>query len=345
MALGGPQGSSQKQLNEEAAAWLARMNSDQATEADNTAFQKWLHRDPLNRKAYEEIEKLWSDLAQIPDPRRRVKTVSAEPQPPIPCISKKPPAAAFSGMGKGARRSALAACFLIAVLASFWGRDMVLWVQADYRTAPGETRLVPLPDGSQVHLNTDSALQVDFDGKLRKVRLLAGEAFFNVVKDENRPFEVAAGDALTRVTGTRFNVRQDVDNGFTVTVVSGSVEVFKNEKEAAKPPTVRLSPGEAAHYHVKQPAIATLNVNKMETVSWREGKLVFTNRPLREVVSELDRYRRGTILLMDPKIAETRFTGVIHLANTDPALDAIAESLSAKILHVSNYLVLILPAG
>jgi len=338
MASGNPSNYTER-MDEEAAAWLARMNSDQVTEADRFAFRKWLRRSPQHQKAYEQMKALWSDMGNIPDPRPRHQPASVN-QTQNSRPSKKQ--AASPDVRRGVRRGALAACLLFAMFATFWGRSTVLWVQADYRTATGQNRVVELPDGSQAHLNTSTALGLEFDDRVRRVRLYDGEAFFDVVPDAARPFEVAAGDGITRVTGTRFNVRQE-QGGVTVTVVSGSVEVLKSEGRETPPASVNLHPGQAAHYSGGQPAVETREVNETEAISWREGKLVFTDRPLREVAEELERYRRGSIVLMDDAFAEARFTGVIHLSNIDPALDAIAESLSANAIHLSDYLVLIFP--
>ncbi|CAI2717106.1 putative Iron dicitrate transport regulator FecR [Nitrospina watsonii] len=340
-----PGNSVDEQLAQQAATWFARIHSDRVTAADRTAFRRWLVRHPQNRKAYSEIESLWAGLGEVADPRPAKKTASPPQALPRPAGKRFIPQLALDG---AVRWGALAACLLLAFWVTWGGTDALVWMQADHRTAPGEARQVMLPDGSRVHLNTDTALVLDFDAGHRRVRLLGGEAFFDVAHDPARPFEVAAGDGITRVTGTRFNVL-DRGRNVTVTVVSGSVEVLKNETSAAHVPAqrskVRLSPGQAAEYQPRQAEIATRTADEQEAISWRQGKLIFTDRPLREVIAELERYRSGSILLMDEAIAKTRFTGVIDLARIDPALDALEQTLPARVIHMSDYLVMILAVG
>lgn len=333
-----PNRSSDDLLARRAAAWFARMHSGQVTPSDHAAFRRWLSARPAHKEAYDEIQSLWTDLGQVADPR----TLQSSPAV-LPSRDRQASSSRFLRMSR-ARWGALAACLLVAVWMTFGGVQTLDRLQADYHTSPGERRLVTLPDGSQVQLNTDTALTLDFTAGHRRVRLIGGEAFFDVVHDAGRPFEVAAGDGLTRVTGTRFNVRE-VGSSVTVTVVSGSVEVLKHERADARPSPVRLAPGQAAEYQSRQPVISTHAADEKRVTSWREGKLIFADRPLKDVLMELERYRRGSILVMDEDIANTHFTGVINLEDIDAALDIIEATLPADVLRVSDYLVLVVARG
>jgi transmembrane sensor len=123
-------------------------------------------------------------------------------------------------------------------------------LRADYVTGAGETMLVRLPDGSVMHLAADSAVQLAQDGARRGVRLLAGEAFFQVVPDAGRPFIVAAGDLSATDVGTAFDVRL-ASAGAAVAVREGLVDVSYEKatpplRNACAPATGSRSAGAAA---------------------------------------------------------------------------------------------------
>jgi len=315
-------------LAEEATAWFVRMRSDRVTEDERRAFRAWLGRDPTHRAAYAEAEKLWGELEAIPDPR----PAGRRDRPAGDTRRRMRPAAA-----------AAAATLAAAAVLALWSVDGPGVLRADHATGVGETRVVALADGSVVHLNTDTALDVDFTGECRCVELLRGEAFFTVAPEPARPFRVSAAGGTSRALGTAFNVRE-AGGRVTVAVDEGRVGVARHRSAAGDSGGVTLTAGEAARYGPPG-TIETRRVDVAALTAWRRGRLVFAGRRLREVVAELDRYRPGVIFLLDSAIGDARFTGVFALEDTDRALAAIEATLPVDAVRITPWLTLLRAGG
>lgn len=321
-------------LIKEAIAWFVRISSGDTTESDQRAFNAWIERDPAHRAAYAEAEALWADLGKIHAPRR-----GPDWQPPVPGMIA-PPGSLRRGGHRIQWSAAVGACIALIGLIGMWsmggGYDEL---RADHKTGVGEIRQVTLQDGSVIHLNTRTALGVDFTDTCRCLTLYRGEAFFAVANDQTRPFLVKAGTGATRAVGTAFNVR-DRDQAVTVGVTEGRVLVLREEGGQSATGNMRLSAGESARY-VAGGEIRKYNADVTALTAWRQGKLVFVDRALREVVAELDRYRPGSIIFLDSAISDKRFTGVINLHDTDHALTAIERTLQVDVVRITPYLTLL----
>ena len=314
-----------------ATAWFVRMTGGQASAEDRRAFLEWVEGDPVHRDAYAEAAALWGELGAIPDPRQ---------QGPSPGQASHRAAQALPA-GRPPRRklrrlSALAAALLLTAAVGLWSLGGYHRLAADHATAVGERRVVTLSDGSVLHLNTDTALAVDFTAERRRVRLLRGEAYFEVAADRSRPFEVAAADGTARAVGTAFDVQRNGE-AVTVAVAEGRVQVRRRPTSPASAEGVVLGPGDGFSYTVGGPS-AKGRVDVSRLTAWRQGKLVFADRPLRAVVSELDRYRPGAIIFLNSAIADERFSGVVSLADTDQALAAIESTLPVDVIRLTGYL-------
>lgn len=328
-------GSDDDVLAQAATTWFVRMTSDTVDEPDRRAFQAWLEHDPAHRAAYAEAENLWRELGGIPDPRSN----AARQTRPARDTSRQRVAGRARQRWRPRPSLALAASLVFVALvglASFNGADRL---RADHWTAVGETRELQLADGSIAHLNTDTAVALDYTEACRCLRLLRGEAFFSVTPDAGRPFRVAAGAGHAEALGTAFNVR-DADETVTVAVSEGRVRVSRRAAGRDAADSVVLAPGETARYAAAGP-IATARQAVARLTAWQQGKLVFADRPLREVVAELDRYRPGAILVLDSAIAGERFTGVVALADTDRALAAIEATLPVNVVRLTPWLTLL----
>ncbi|HEV7310052.1 FecR family protein [Ensifer sp.] len=298
-----------------AAAFVARLQSGDATEMDRQALERWLAENPDHQAAYDELRVLWSDLGDVPIPAGRLGELRAQ---------RRRRVAGFVGL-------CLAAGVAILSLSTPYGDRF----RADYYTGVGEVRRIALEDGTQVDLNTDTALVVRYDEGRRTVRILRGEAFFAVAKNPLRPFVVEDGALSAKALGTRYAVRTAGGGGAAdVQVEEGRVEV-----EAAGQKTV-LGAGEAATID-RQGRISLSRADVAAGTAWRDGKLVFSRRPLREVLSTLERYRRGRILLIDPAAGALEVSGIFDLKDTDDALTALEASLPLRVTRLSGLMVVV----
>jgi transmembrane sensor len=196
-----------------------------------------------------------------------------------------------------------------------------------FRTALGEQRSVLLADGSRATLNTASIIEVVLRKGRREVRLVQGEALFEVAHDAARPFVVRAGNALLKDVGTQFNV--DIrSNGTTVTVVEGQVAVDSaatSESAAARAAhgvgdTVDALILRANDCVVVTPAgvgAPQRGINVAASVAWTQRQLMFEHRPLSEVAEEFNRYNKDRIDIDSAELKRQEVTGVFDAK--DPA--------------------------
>lgn len=157
-------------------------------------------------------------------------------------------------------------------------------------TDKGERKEIKLPDGSTVWLNESSKMEYPrhFAEHQRKVVLLDGEAYFDIKRDESKPFFVAASGTTTRVLGTAFNIRSyHFLKSILVTVTRGKVEV-ERAGGAAGPERKILLPNEQVSYDVRTREIKKVNVNSANAVAWKEGRLLFDNESFANVIAILE---------------------------------------------------------
>src|SRR5262245_42393762 len=158
-------GNRQDAIDAEAAQWVARLGGKPLTEAERGALDRWLARDPRHAAALGEAQAAWSRMDEVAlDPEELARDIPPAPSMPLSRVS-------------WVRTLAAAACLLIVVAgAGLWFGDPTVMLAADHQTAPGERRLVTLPDASTVELGPASALAVRYSNAERRVELLAGLA-------------------------------------------------------------------------------------------------------------------------------------------------------------------------
>lgn len=302
-------------LAEEAAGWLARIQSDDASEADHKRFQEWIDASSAHREAYEEMKELWGEM-------RNIKIA-------LPSDAKR----AVSGKKAAAAASLLCLCGLAGLFASQSG--MIERYRADYYTDIGQTSTFTLDDGTRVSLNTDAAIQVRYTGSERRVMLLRGEAFFDVAKNPQRPFIVVSDEMTAKALGTHYGVKAADGSGHgQVQVEEGSVEVETPEG------ATRLAAGDVVTLDSTGKAIRSRRDVSANT-AWRDGKLIFSDQSLGEVLDTLEHYRRGRIVILDKQAASLSVSGIFDLGNTDQALHILESSLPVTVTRLSGMVVLV----
>jgi transmembrane sensor len=304
-------------IGHEAAAWVIRLGGAPLSLVERSDFDAWLAASADHVDAFARADALWGESAALKDQ---------------PGLSRAP---AENRITRG--RSAqpiLAVIALVALLAGgtrAWFGDPTTWLAADDRTALGEIRTVTLTDGSQVQLDTASAIAVDFTARQRRVRLLSGDAYFTVAPvagAEHRPFIVAAAGGTAQALGTQFMVAREPDGGL-VTVAEHKVRVTA-AASGGPAATVTLLPGEAVRYDGGHGLQSAHDVDVTEATSWREGRLVFNDQPLAQVIARLNRYRRGRIVIADHRLAALKVNGVFMTDDLSGALAAITQELGAR---------------
>lgn len=295
-------------LREEARAWLLRMSSGQAGPEDERALEAWLSRSEEHRRQFADVHRLWRELDQLPE------SAWLEPEP----ARQRPRWLPL----------ALAASLAMVVLAgglvwrSLPGPETAP-VQWQYATQTAELRSLALEDGSAVELGARSRISVAYDGDSRQVVLQDGEAFFDVARDVDRPFLIDVGVGTVRVLGTAFNIHRN-GGQVTVAVARGEVAVSRGSHRVSLAAGQRLRLSQTELYRLDDRPAA-------EIASWREGRRVFRDSPLADVVADLNRYSPLPVVIADTRLAGLRVTGAFdNFADVPAVLETIELSLAVR---------------
>lgn len=306
---------------EEAMDWLLRLKDEPQCLEATRGLHAWLEHSDGNRAAWQSALRTWELLGEVAPQYKELWPVKPEANVIVhPALRRRrwPAAVALA-----------AAAAILAVLA---GPALLLRLQADVMTATGESRVVMLADGSQVNLSGGSAIGVDITAEGRRVRLLAGEAFFDVARDAARPFTVEAGGAKVVVLGTAFDVALDPSTT-TVQLARGVVGISAVSTIAV----AEMAPGDMATVDHDSGEILRETVPPGEIGAWRNGLLFINDVPVENVVARLQRYHPAWISLPDGTLARQRVTGLYDLRDPDRALRALVQPLGGKVRAVSDY--------
>ncbi len=304
----------QLSLSQQAARWQVLLLDDPEDDALRTEFENWCAADPRHVEAWADIADLHDQLGQLPHPTRY--------------IARRDHVVAFAPR-RSWRGWAIAASVALALA---FGPNLRRQFLADYTTARAELRQITLEDGSIVHLGADSAIALAFTPSTRAVKLLEGEAFFEVSHKPQRPFEVHSGDITTRVLGTAFMVRHAGDST-AVQVQSGQVAVEDDTRIALEAGDwLRISSDAGLEQGHGAPEQAT---------AFRQHRMVAQNRPLGDALNELQRHFSGKIVVMSPGLKQERVTGVYNTTTPLEAARALVQPFGGTVRMASPWVMII----
>ncbi|MDM9627704.1 FecR family protein [Rhizobium sp. S152] len=293
-------------LSDEAIEWLVRLDAERSNQAARDAFAGWRDLSPQHEAAAREAENLWNGL---PAAGRRVRQTDRRS-----ALTRRAAIGGvlLTGAGFGLVRSGL----------------IRFDPFSDYVTDVGEQKVINLADGSTVQLNARSALSVYIEDRLRRVRLVEGQATFTVAKDSRRPFVVEAGTGRSTAIGTIFDVdiARDV---VEVTVVEGAVSVESGSTSSAK-----LGANRRIRYTDDGTLLAPEDVDANIELAWRRGKLIFNGRRLADVVNELERYRPGRVIIAGEGLRNLQVTGVFDVSDPASIVSTIRDALPVRVTEL-----------
>ena len=344
-------GLSEERLDQ-ACAWIARLRSDALSAADRRAFAVWMAESDSNRLAFDEMAELWGDLGvlshlpidelypeSVPSGAFRARNAN-QPSSANKQSSSSQPASTGWHLPQWLIGGSLAtACLAVALWVGNEWLQQSPGQQQIYVTAVGETRTVSLADGSQVQLNTNSELIVNFSREERRTQLMRGEAYFNVARQTSRPFTVAAGSANIRVLGTQFNVERNPENT-RVSVTDGTVAVSEaNAASGLAPESVKLVRNQKVS--VSGSGLSDVgHTSPEEALDWTHGQLVFEQTPLNEALEELNRYLKVPAAAAS-EVESRTLSGTFELTDPENTLSAIATALGLHEDHSDPNLTLL----
>lgn len=305
---------SASEIDEEAADWAARIDARGLDVEHDPELLAWLHGDARRAGALLRAQAALSFL----DRGRALASVAPSVEVVVGAAAGPDRRALIAGAGG-----------MAVALVSGIG----LWAARPQRldTQLGEIRRVPLADGSLVAINTKTALDVVMKPRSRRIVLREGEAWFQVAKDPERPFVVAAGTARVRAVGTAFSVRRGEEEGagVDVMVTEGVVEAWIDGDPA---PRRRVSAGSRILLaSAVSPTVAEAPSEIERSLAWRNGEIALDGESLDQAARLFNRYNSRQIVIEDPVLARERFVGLFQTNEPESFAAAVAATLGAVV--------------
>jgi len=350
------------EVAKEAAAWLIRLDGDDPpTHEELVALGEWLNRSSVHREELESIAALWDRmniLTELAVPLGQASRAEGRSKDVGPLAVERP-----FWRKPTLLLASIAAC--AALVVTFVARvprvDPLLETNGLYATAVGQQDTRALADGSQVILNTNSQIKVEYGDSFRRVYLLQGEALFTVAKNAERPFRVYAGNGVIEAVGTAFSVYlkgAEVD----VAVEEGRVALaaIRSSEDASRQEVTRslglLSAGQVATLRTAAndpDAGGAVVLDEVELITpqqfaqrlaWRDGVLMFSGETLEDVVKELSRYTTVSIEIPDEAIRSMRVGGRFPIGETESMLAALETNFNLRVIRLTHNRVVLAPA-
>jgi len=319
----------ERRASREASGWMIRLQEASDDAAVRRRFEAW-RADPVNEAAWEETQRMMRATAGA-------APYHAEDWAPFLAATRAPPAIKSSRLSRR-RMFGFGGLAVAAGIAAFVaGPQITQRLEADYVTGTAEVRTVRLEDDSVVTLGPDSAVAVTYSPDARGVRLLAGEAYFEVTPDTVRPFRVSADRVRVTVLGTAFNVNR-TDGGADVGVSHGVVRVDVGSD--ARPVAERLEAGDFVRVSASG-RVTRGDRPPSQTGAWRAKQLTAQDQPFGAVLDRLRRYYAGAIVVTDDTLADQPVTGVYNLDDPAAALRGIARSQNAVVRQITPWLLVV----
>jgi ferric-dicitrate binding protein FerR (iron transport regulator) len=336
--------------------FMVKVLRGHASQEEREFLDAWLKESDAHREEFAAVAETWektgrTGIPAVPDPLTQwailESRLTASAGVPVPILPDHAPVRLSEGKRRRLRvfRSIGVGMLLLAAMAGlttgiFWlaGRshpaaaersmpDTMTGSEREYTTANGRRAMIPLPDGTVVHLNAASRLWVDpaFGGTERRV-VLEGEAYFAVASDPSKPFRVYTGASFTEVRGTEFGVRYRRDK-IDVVVSRGKVRVVSRSKGGS----VDLERGEGVTATASGELSKPHRVDLHESLAWRENRMAFKKTPLEDVMTEIEEVYDLHVEFKTPAARSRTLTGTFSVDSIDVVLSQIALAMDLSI--------------
>ncbi len=331
---------SKEDIYEQASLWISRIDRG-LTEPEKQQLQTWVAASKGHRRILSELAELWDDMSVLTE----LNTLLSEQ------VTRPPMRQRVGRVVRQTRYGAAAAVVctvLLLGLISDWswltGQDTSL-AQTSRRvaTAIGEQRSVKLGDGSIVQLNTNSIINIDFSGNIRRIELQKGEAHFAVAHDHYRPFVVVAGNNTVTAIGTAFNMQYTDTSAFELVVTEGKVLVRdKSAQGQLSDATALINPdasnsgqllvsGEKASIQGQVSKRHSMTTDAMQQdLAWQQGMIVFKGEALEDALKEIGRYTPVNFKIADPTLRKKRVAGYFKVGDISGLLFALKNSFNIE---------------
>lgn len=327
-------------LDEQAAGWLLRLQNERSPQTE-TAFRSWIESSAEHVQAFLEITALDKALDGLDaegsvDVQQLLQEISTDDGARVVSLADSTVGVAARDASRSVKVWAFAIAAGLATLLAIGTLFVSLrpTTPTFLVTEVGEQRAVKLNDGSLVQMNTRSRIEVSFTEHARDVRLVDGEALFNVGRDATRPFRVIAGSTLIEAVGTQFNVYRHGDST-TVSVLEGRVRI-----SAASGADAMLESGEVASVASNGTVTKPPRAEVSKEIAWRQRQLSFDHDSLAEAAQQFNRYNKIHIRIDDPEIAAREIEGVFNADEPQALVDFLALDESLRIERGTDLIVI-----
>lgn len=311
-------------LVREAIAMVVRLTSGEATTADAVEIRQWRSQSPAHEAAFKQAAKLWKDFGTV----AAAKASQQATRTRILGMDRVVARRAFLG---GAIAAAAAGYVVVRPPLGLWPS----WGEllADHRTGKGEQQKIAISPDISIELGTLTSVSVRSGANQPSIELISGEAAITSASAANDPLVVLAGDGRVTASQASFNARC-LDGVVAVTCLTGTVEVEFGRQ------TTRLGVGQQVSY-TSAGLGSVENVNLDQTTSWRSGMLVFHNKPLVDVIEEVNRYRPGRIVVTNSELGRRVVNGTFRRDQLETFIAQVQRLFGAKVTALPAGLVLL----
>jgi transmembrane sensor len=349
-------------IQEVACLWISRMDRG-LTIAEKQQLLVWCEQNPLHHSALLEVASYWDDLSVLNELSDLFPLAQAKIQSKRNRFSAIAMAASFAIVSLIGANTLLNESFL-PYLPSF--NEQTLTQTHTLKTQVGEQTSFTLQDGSQIQLNTNSLIEVEFSPKHRLLTLVRGEARFDVAKDKNRPFTVTAGKKSFTALGTIFNVQKNDSLVMELVVTEGKVLITKasmpvtditdtltQARTTFKSDTLEATlvvSGEKAVITENSPLINTTPVEKVSLdqihrdLAWQQGMLIFEGESLSIALAEISRYTTSHFEIVDSELAKINVAGYFKAGDIDGLLTSLQSNFGINFNKKSDGTILLTAA-
>ncbi len=318
---------------DEAGLWIAKLDKGLSKD-DEKSLQQWLAVDAENREVFLQMAEMWDKMDML--------SRLSELFPKTPEKQRRPVRAVL----------AVAASVLVLAFVGLWGMmgispdisgkaniSELAAVGGIYETSVGEYSIVTLPDGTELVLNTNSLVRMNYTDQRRILLLERGEVHVKVARDVSRPLSLFAGTQEIRAVGTEFNVEINSDEKIELVVTEGKVlvgvhqQMIKDESELLltnlPSSTTSVSEGEAIILGSADEEVDEISPEEIAVkLSWQQGNLIFHGESLAAAVDEIGRYTTVEFVILDENLKKLRISGLFKAGDVDGLLTTLKENFN-----------------
>lgn len=337
-------------IHQQSCEWISKIDRG-LSEDEKQEFRDWIKLSDAHQDSLFDVANLFDELSVLNELSGLFPLRDKETTAPRRVFSEKV-------------RFGIAASLTLAVITSVtWlfnaqinheSANLVALQSRVAETQIGEQRPISLNDGSVIHLNTNSQVEISFSNLQRKITLVRGEAHFDVAHDPSRPFVVVAGDNTVTAVGTAFNVELLNQEHFELLVTEGKVLVKEGALKSNSPGEL-LAPshpmnaegmlvksGEKVFFDGSNSPLKTLSLDQVQRdLAWQQGMVVFQGEPLEEALFEVSRYTSIQFEVNDADLKQTRVAGYFKAGDIDGLLFALKNNFDIQSKKVDERTILL----